>query len=106
MEAMRDVLRGSLGRSLRGMGDEDRLAAAWTVACGRAMADHGTVIGYDGGVVRVEVADAVWLKQMISLRSTLEREVARIADLPVARIEFELKAGNRQQATGNRKVKR
>jgi hypothetical protein len=96
MEAMRDVLRGSLGRSLRGMGDEDRLAAAWTVACGRAMADHGAVVGYEGGVVRVEVADAVWLKQMISLRGTLEREVARIAGLPVARIEFETKSGQRR----------
>ena len=105
MEAMRDVLRGSLGRSLRGMGDEDRLAAAWTVACGRAMADHGAVVGYEGGVVRVEVADAVWLKQMISLRATLERELARIAGLAVARIEFELKPGNRQQGTGNRKRK-
>lgn len=99
MEAMRDVLRDSLSRSLRGMGDEDRLAAAWTVACGRAMADHGTVVGYNAGVVRIEVADAVWLKQMISLRGTLEREVARIAGLPVERIEFETKSGHRK---GNR----
>jgi hypothetical protein len=106
MEAMRDVLRGNLARSLRGIGDEDRLAAAWTVACGRAMADHGTVAGYDAGVVRVEVADAVWLRQMVSLQRVLEREVARIAGLPVGRIEFELKAGNRQQGTGNRKRKR
>ena len=101
MEAMRDVLRGNLARSLRGIGDADRLAAAWTVACGRAMADHGAVVGYDAGVVRVEVADALWLRQMISLRGTLEREVARIAGLPVSRIEFELKQG-----TGNRRGKR
>lgn len=103
MEAMRDVLRGSLGRSLRGIGDEDRLAAAWTVACGKAMADHGAVVGYDSGVVRIEVADAVWLKQMISLRGALERDVARISGLPVGRIEFETKSRNRKQGTGNRK---
>ena len=84
MEAMRDVLRGSLGRSLRGISDEDRIAAAWTVACGCAMADRGRVVGYEAGVVRIEVADAVWLRQMISLRSVLEREMARIADLPVS----------------------
>ena len=54
----------SSAASLRGMGDEDRLAAAWTVACGRAMAEHGRVVGYDAGVVRIEVADAVWLQQM------------------------------------------
>ena len=75
MEAIRDVLRSSLGRSLRTMRDEDRLAAAWAVACGRAMAEHGTVVAYEAGVVRVEVADAMWLQQMISLRSVLEREL-------------------------------
>jgi len=91
MEAMRDVLRGGLGRSLRDLRDEDRLAAAWTVACGRAMADHGAVIGYEAGVVRVEVADAVWLRQMNSLRGVLERELERIAGLKVSGIEFELK---------------
>ena len=88
MEAMRDVLRGTLGRSLRGIGEEDRLAAAWTVACGCAMADHGRVIGYEAGVVRIEVSDPVWLRQMLSLRPVLQREVARIAGLPVTAIEF------------------
>jgi len=91
MEAMRELLRGSMGRSLRAMRDEDRLAAAWAIACGRAMAEHGTVVGYDGGVVRIEVSDAVWMRQMISLRSVLEREMARIAGLPISGIHFELK---------------
>ena len=91
MEAMREILKGSLGRSLRELRDEDRLAAAWTVACGRAMAGHGAVSGYEAGVVRVEVADAVWLRQMMSLRGVLEREMSRIAGLPVVGIHFELK---------------
>jgi len=43
------------------------------------------------GVVWIEVTDAVWMRQMISLRGTLEREIARIAGLPVAGIHFELK---------------
>ena len=102
MEAMRDLLRGSLGRSLRDLGDEDRLAAAWTVACGPAMAERGAVVGYQEGVVRVQVADAVWLRQMNSLGGTLRREVARIAQLPVQRIDFELKTDNKRQRTGNR----
>jgi hypothetical protein len=91
MEAMRDILRGNLARSLRGVGDEDRLAAAWSVACGRAMAERGTVVGYDAGVLRVQVADSVWMHQMVSLRSVLAREMAAIAGLPVATIHFELK---------------
>jgi hypothetical protein len=96
MEAMRDVLRASLGRSLRNIRDEDRLAAAWTVACGKAMAGHGTVIGYAAGVVRIEVEDAVWLRQMAALRSVLEREIAKIAGLRVTSIEFELKTAGRK----------
>ena len=91
MEAMRELLRGSLRSSLGGMREEDRLAAAWTVACGRAMAENGAVVGYAAGVVRVEVADAVWMRQMISLGGVLERELARISGLPVAAIHFELK---------------
>jgi hypothetical protein len=103
MEAMREVLRSSLGRSLRTMRDEDRLAAAWAVACGRAMAEHGTVVAYEAGVVRVEVADAMWLRQMISLRGVLERELVCIAGLPVSAIKFELeKRPNADPPRGHR----
>jgi hypothetical protein len=91
MEAMRELLRGSLRSSLSGMREEDRLAAAWTVACGHAMAEHGVVVGFEAGVVRVEVAGAVWMRQMISLGGVLERELARISGLPVSAIHFELK---------------
>lgn len=91
MEAMRDVLRAGLRRSLRELRDEDRLAAAWTVVCGPAMAERGAVIGYDAGVVRIEVADSVWMGQMMALRGVLEREMAKIAGVPVAGIHFELK---------------
>ena len=44
--------------------EEDRLAAAWPVACGTAMAGHGKVVGYADGVVQVEVTDTAWMQQM------------------------------------------
>jgi hypothetical protein len=91
METMRDLLRGSLKRTLGGIRDQDRLAAAWTVACGRAMAEHGAVVDYAQGIVRVEASDPMWMKQMISLGAVLQRELARISGLPVAAIHFELK---------------
>ncbi len=91
MQAMRDILRGSLGLSLRDLRDEDRLAAAWTVACGPVMAERGEVTGYSGGVVRIQVTDAVWMRQMISVHAVLEREMAKIAGLTVSGIHFELK---------------
>lgn len=95
MEGMRDLLRGTLARSLAGTGEEDRLAAAWTVACGRAMAERGVISGYSDGVLRIEVGDPVWLRQMQALRPTLEREVARISGVKVKSIEFGLKRINR-----------
>ena len=91
MQAMRELLRGSLARTLAGARDEDRLAAAWTVACGRAMAERGSIAGYQDGVVRIEVTDTVWLRQMEALRTTLEREMARISGVKVKAIEFRLK---------------
>jgi hypothetical protein len=49
------------------------------------------VVGYDAGVLRVQVADTIWMHQMVSLRTVLAREMAEIAGLPVATIHFELK---------------
>jgi predicted nucleic acid-binding Zn ribbon protein len=91
LEGMRDLVRGSMGRSLRALQEEDRLAAAWPVACGKAMAERGAVAGYADGVVFVQVADEVWMRQMMSMRAQLIGEMARIAGVKVSEIHFELK---------------
>jgi hypothetical protein len=91
LEGMRDLLKGSLGRSLDALPEEDRLAAAWTVACGKAMAGRGIVVGYADGVVRVQVDDASWLQQLKSMRSSLAGEMSRIAGVRVSAIHFEMK---------------
>ena len=91
MEDMRTVFRGSLGRSLKAMQPEDRLASAWPVACGRAMAERGSVAGYDDGVVLIEVTDEAWLRQMMSMQGQLAGELARIAGTKVSRIHFRVK---------------
>ena len=85
---MRDVLRGSLARSLSAVTDEDRLAAAWTVICGRALAERGTVVGYEGGAVQVEVVEPVWLRQLVSMRGALAPQLAQASGLKVDKIEF------------------
>jgi hypothetical protein len=91
LEGMRDLLKGSLGRSLGSLREEDRLAAAWPVACGKAMAERGVVAGYADGVVRVQVEDGTWLRQLMSMREQLAREMARIAGVRVSEIHFEKK---------------
>jgi hypothetical protein len=92
MEEMRDLLKSTLGHSLRSMREEDRLAAAWPVACGKAMAARAIVVGYADGVIEVEVADATWLQQMRSMRGQLAQEMARIAGVRVSEIHFEVKS--------------
>lgn len=88
LEGMRDVLRGTLSRSLQAIPHADRLAAAWTVICGRALAGRGSVTGYSRGVVRIEVVDAVWVSQMLSMRGALAAQLAESSGLPVETIEF------------------
>ena len=89
MERMRDVLKQNLGRSLEKLSPADRLEAAWPVACGRALATRGQIVGYEDGVVVVEVNDPGWLAQMNSMRPMLERELARIAAVRVSAIHFQ-----------------
>lgn len=91
LEGMRDLLKESLGRTLGALSDEDRLAAAWPVACGKAMAERGTVLGYADGVVRIQVENRVWLRQLMSMRGQLAGEMSRIAGVRVSEIHFEMK---------------
>jgi predicted nucleic acid-binding Zn ribbon protein len=96
LEGMRDLLKGSLGRSLGALSAEDRLASAWPVVCGRAMAERGTVVGYSDGVVRVQVENGAWLRQLMSMRGQLIGEMARVAGVRVSEIHFEMKRNDRR----------
>jgi predicted nucleic acid-binding Zn ribbon protein len=91
LEGIRDIFRESLGRSLQTLQEEDRVAAAWPVACGKAMAERGQVIGFQNGVVRVEVEDGAWLQQLMSMRRQLAAELALISGVRVSEIHFERK---------------
>ena len=62
MDSMRDMLKKNLARSLEAMPVMDRLEAAWPVACGKAMADRGEIVGFENGVIQVQVQDSVWLR--------------------------------------------
>ena len=90
MERMRDLLRGSLGRSLRDLSPEDRLTAAWQVACGAALAARGSVSHLDPeGVLHVRVISPEWLPVFFDRRTSLARDLARIAGVRLSGIHFE-----------------
>lgn len=88
---MRALLRGSLGRTLRPLAPEDKLAAAWTVACGKALSERGRVTGFEDGILRVEVTEPAWMGQWLAMRSQLASEISGIAGLPVRAINFEMR---------------
>jgi hypothetical protein len=99
MQPMRDVLRGSLARSLRELSDEDRLAAAWPVACGSSLASHGTIVHLDAErTLHVQVDTAVWMKQFLQMRSALSNEVGRIAGVRLNGIHFQQQGQERMRA--------
>lgn len=91
MEGIRDLLKKSLGQSLSSMRDEDKLAAAWPVVCGKTMAGRAVVMSYDEGILRVQVEDKAWLQQFTGMREHLAEEIAKIARVRVSEIHFEIK---------------
>ncbi len=90
MQRMRDVLKGSLGASLRALEVQDRIAAAWPFFCGQRMAERTRLVGFSGGVLEVEVTDAAWQQQMRSMAPRLVHELRSIAQVELTDILFKL----------------
>ena len=91
MHGMRDILKASVSTELRSLNREDRIAAAWTIVCGRSLASRGAMVGFSEGVITIEVTDGTWLRQMKTMQTELEREIGRIAGVPITGINFEVK---------------
>jgi hypothetical protein len=90
MQAMRDVLRGALGRSLRTLSDEDRLAAAWSVACGPSLAARAEVLHLDDQrVLHIRVLQPGWRDQFAQMRLMLADDLRKIAGVRLQTIHFE-----------------
>jgi len=90
MQRLRDVLRSNLGRSLQDLTPEDRLAAAWQVVCGAALAAHGEVQHLDPeGVLHVRVMSREWMEEFVSRRISLANDLRRVASVPLTGIHFQ-----------------
>jgi hypothetical protein len=99
MQRMRDVLRSSLARSLRELPDEDRLAAAWQVACGPVLAGHGEILFMDADhTLHVRVVGTAWMRQFQQMRSALASDLGRIAGVHLNGIHFEEQGSERVRA--------
>ena len=90
MQAMRDLLRTSLAKSLAALSPLDRLAAAWPIAAGHGIAERSEVTSLEDGAVTVTVADPGWQAQLRSIGTQLQTDLARISRVPLTAILFVL----------------
>ncbi|GAA3756695.1 DUF721 domain-containing protein [Terriglobus aquaticus] len=88
MQSLRDILRSSLSTSLNALTPLDRLAAAWPVAAGHAIAERSTIVRLSGTQAGVEVRDAAWLPELRSNTPRLVADLARISGVPLTDILF------------------
>jgi len=96
---MRDVLRATVGRSLRTLSDEDRLVAAWAVTCGPALAARAEVMYLDDErVLHIRVLQPGWREQFAQMRAMLTEDLRRIAGVRLQTIHFEGQHSLRERA--------
>ena len=67
---------------------EDAAVLAWPLVCGTAVADKTKAIELSAGVLRVEVPDAGWRKQLHGFLPHYLEALNRITNGKVERIEF------------------
>lgn len=89
MQALRELMRHSLHRSLRELPSEDRLHAAWPLVCGSALARKAEVLHLDAeNVLHVRVVEPEWWDRFFDLRTQLRDDLRRIAGVPLDGIHF------------------
>lgn len=64
---------------------------AWPVACGSAVADRTRAVSFAEGILRVEVADAGWQRELAALAPRYLATINRYSAASVRRIEFAVK---------------
>ncbi len=61
---------------------------AWPLACGAAVAERTRALAFDQGILRVEVPDAGWRKELQALAAQYLAVINRYTGESVNRIEF------------------
>jgi hypothetical protein len=79
--------------SLRRVPPGDAPLLAWPLVCGSMVAERTRVVDFVGAVLRVEVPDAGWKREMQSLAPRYLAVLNRYAGQKVERIEFVIRQG-------------
>jgi hypothetical protein len=66
---------------------------AWPVVCGSAVAERSRAVSFSSGVLRIEVADAGWKRELERLAPRYLATINRYVRQGVQRLEFVVRAG-------------
>lgn len=79
--------------SLRRVPQGEAPLLAWPLVCGSVVAERTRALEFAGAVLRVEVPDAGWKREMQSLAPRYLAAINRYAGQKVERIEFVVRQG-------------
>jgi hypothetical protein len=79
--------------SLRRVPQSEAPLLAWPLVCGSVVADRTRALEFSDSVLRVEVPDAGWKREMQSLAPRYVAQINRYAGQKVERIEFVIRHG-------------
>jgi Dna[CI] antecedent, DciA len=65
---------------------------AWPIACGSAVAERTRALSFSNGILRVEVADAGWRRELVNLAPRYLASINKYSAASIQRIEFVVKA--------------
>lgn len=85
-------LESVVAKSLHRAPPEESALLAWPVACGSAVADRTRALGFADGILRVEVADKGWQRELMALAPRYLATINRYSATCVRRIEFIVKS--------------
>lgn len=85
-------LESVIAKALHQAPAEESALLAWPVACGSVVAERTQAVSFSSGVLRVEVVDKGWQRELTELAPRYVAAINRYAAAKVRRIEFVVKA--------------
>lgn len=85
-------LESVISKALHQAPATESVLLAWPVACGSAVADRTRAVGFASGVLRVEVTDKGWQRELTALAGRYVAAINRYSAARVERVEFVVKA--------------
>lgn len=85
-------LESVIAKALHRTPAEQSALLAWPVVCGSAVADRTRALSFSEGILRVEVADKGWQRELAALAPRYLAAINRYSAASVRRIEFVVKS--------------